>query len=211
VDEYQLGKDIGRILARLAMLEQQRSSCKCHSTSRPLAGWYCNLPYTCGSGDTGTAEASGPTQDDAYNTAYSDAVFACTDFGGLDSVGDPSYEPINLRAAHSSRRGSVLIQTPATVGVPVVRTQADVDFAMKHGFKGDHYKKPGASRPFTRHLYGNGLILSSTGLWYWYSNSDSSDACGTSNWWHSGKVIQTTKLGSCPGDGLPSWEITVSD
>jgi len=107
-ESFQVGQAIGKLQGEVDHLKKMvasltaKAGCRCSphgkSARRPLTGWYCNLPYTCVSGATGTAEGSGSTQDEAYNNAYSDAVYACYDDDGLDSTGDASYEPINVKA-----------------------------------------------------------------------------------------------------------------
>ncbi len=102
---------------------------------------------------------------------------------------------------------------PTAVGYPCIVRKRDIDAATKA-----QVKKDGVAGTLNKEsveariLHGSGLTYNSAdGLYYWYSNYNSSDFCDTSYIWHSGRVYAYQFIGVCTNTGLNAFLIGVTD
>lgn len=99
---------------------------------------------------------------------------------------------------------------PSAVGYPCIATTRDVNAAKASQVGQGAAGTPPQPSLLTRVLAGSGLTYYN-GLYYWYSNANSSDFCDKSYVWHSGYVTAYQFLGVCGVTGLNSYNIWVSD
>jgi hypothetical protein len=120
------------------------------------------------------------------------------------------------RAAIDERAGVIKEQTPkegepAAVGLPCIVGQKDIEASKSAGVRmGDSAGELKPDDVRWRVLAGSGLTYSN-GLYYWYSNSNSSAFCETNFVWHSGRVYAYQYVGVCPHTGLRAYRIGVTD